>query len=67
MEKLKVRIYFKSGHQTDIESNDYYKGQFREWCNSQLVNQKSNRAFDFIIWNNIFINIYEIERIEEIN
>jgi hypothetical protein len=65
LEKLKVKITFKSGNIKEIESNDYYKGQFREWCVSNFIKNEFKR-FDSIIWNNIYINIGEIEFIDEI-
>lgn len=65
MEKLKVKIMFKSGKVRQIESSDFHKGQFKEWCEKNFIKNELQR-YDMVIWNNIFINVGEIELIEEI-
>lgn len=65
MEKLRVRIIFKSGRITEITSHNYYKGQFKEWCYRNFIKNEWSR-YDFVLWNDCLINVNEIEKVEEI-
>lgn len=65
MEKLKVKITFKSGNFKVIESNDFYKGQFIEWVDTNLVKNEFEK-YNFVVWNNMFINVDQVEFIDEI-
>ena len=65
MKKLNVRIIHRSGRVTTLTSHDYYEGQFKEWCIRNF--QKPNGdAFHWTIWNDVMLNLNEIEKIEEI-
>lgn len=66
MEKLKLKIFFKSGNTVELVSNEYYKGQFKEWCVRNFVKNEFQRH-EFIIWNDLFVNISEIEQIKCLN
>lgn len=65
MENMKVKITFKSGSVRIFESSDFKKGQFRQWCEVNLVRNNFER-YGFVIWNNVFVNVAEIETIDEI-
>lgn len=65
MEKLKVKITFRSGRTKYIESYEHYKGQFRTWVDHNFI-KSDGGTYDFVAFNNILININEIETIEEI-
>ena len=65
MEKLKVRIKFKSGATKELTAHNFYKGQFREWCVRNFVKNEF-QAYDFVIWNDCYVNLRELEYIDEI-
>ena len=65
MEKLKVRITFRSGSTKEIESNDFYKGQFKQWCEKNIIKNQFQR-YGLVVWNNTLINVDQIEFIDEV-
>lgn len=66
--QLKAKIVFKSGRTLEIKDTVHYKGQFKKWFNANfIVPGSTNKLHDFVIWDGAFINIREIEYIEEMN
>lgn len=65
MENLKVVITFKSGRKKEVMSHDYYKGQFRKWIESNFI-QGNGTGCNFVVWNDSFVNVNEIETIDEL-
>jgi hypothetical protein len=65
MEKLKVRVHFKSGRTLELTSHDYYKGQFREWCIRNFMGNNGS-IVGGILWGDVFVNVSQIEYVEEV-
>lgn len=65
MENLKVKITFKSGNTKVIESTSFYKGQFGQWVDKNLIKNEYQK-YSFVVWNNILINLDQVEFMDEL-
>jgi hypothetical protein len=63
---LKVRIIFKSGRITELESKDFYVGQFRQWIDRNFK-KNTGEIYEWVVWNDFMVNVNEIEKVEEIH
>ncbi|MCA1027019.1 hypothetical protein LCM23_13035 [Cytobacillus kochii] len=65
MKNLIIRIIFKSGRITEINSKDFYQGQFRQWIDRNFI-KNSHETYGWVVWDDCLINVSEIEKVEEV-
>ncbi|MFS1518594.1 hypothetical protein V1503_19335 [Bacillus sp. SCS-151] len=65
MESLRLKVIFKSGREIQLKSKEHSKGELRQWINRNLINSDGS-GYGFVTFDDIFININEIEMVQEI-
>jgi hypothetical protein len=65
LDNLRVRITFKSGNTNIILSKTHYRGQFADWFKANFLKNEF-ATYNWVTWDNIFINVNEVEKVEEI-